>query len=106
MKQVYQITQSFPGHEKFGLISQMRRCAVSVPSNIAEGQARRTTGEFAQFLSHSEGSLAELHTQLIIAVQLHYCQSADVAGAFALIAEMRRMLNALRRRLPVRMSEK
>ena len=72
-KQVYELTQSFPGEEKFGLVSQMRRASVSVPSNIAEGQARNTTGEFVQFVSHAEGSLAELDTQLRLSVELGLC---------------------------------
>ena len=70
VKQIYQLTRNFPDEERFGLISQMRRAAVSVPSNIAEGQARHTTGEFIQSISHAEGSLAELDTQLIIAAEL------------------------------------
>jgi four helix bundle protein len=65
VKEVYEITRTFPRDEKFGLVSQMRRAAVSVPSNIAEGQARHSTGEFVQFISHAEGSLAELNTQLL-----------------------------------------
>jgi four helix bundle protein len=72
VKLIYQITQTFPAEEKFGLVSQMRRAAVSIPSNIAEGQARHSTGEFVQFLSHAEGSVAELETQLIIAVELGF----------------------------------
>jgi four helix bundle protein len=63
-KQIYLLTSRFPSEEKFGLVSQLRRAAVSVPSNIAEGQARNTTGEYVQFLSHAEGSAAELDTQL------------------------------------------
>ena len=59
-KVVYRLTQSFPAEEKFGLVSQMRRAAVSIPSNLAEGQARHTPGEFVQFISHAEGSAAEL----------------------------------------------
>jgi four helix bundle protein len=59
---VYRLSVQFPADERFGLISQMRRAAVSVPSNIAEGQARHTTKEFLQFLSHTLGSLAELET--------------------------------------------
>ena len=102
VKQVYQVTQSFPGHERFGLVSQMRRSAVSIPSNIGEGQARRTTGEFVQFLSHSEGSLAELHTQFVIALEMNYCRRVDIAEALALITEIRKMLSALRRRLLVK----
>jgi four helix bundle protein len=55
VKHIYRITQHFPSEEKFGLVSQMRRAAVSIPSNIAEGQARHTTREFIQFISHAEG---------------------------------------------------
>jgi len=63
---VYYITKSFPDEEKFGLVSQMRRCAVSVPSNIAEGQSRNSKGEFIQFLGIARGSIAELTTQILI----------------------------------------
>jgi four helix bundle protein len=101
-KLVYGLTRSFPSEEKFGIIAQMRRAAVSVPSNIAEGQARHTTGEFIRFLSHAEGSVAELDTQLIIATELNYCDSSSAAPAFQLISELRRMLNALRRKLAKR----
>jgi len=73
VKEIYLLTRGFPGDERFGLVSQMRRAAVSIPSNIAAGQARHTTGEFIQFVSHAEGSVAELDTQLMIAVDLGYC---------------------------------
>ena len=99
VKQVYELTRSFPADEKFGLVPQMRRAAVSIPSNIAEGQARHTTKEFVQFLSHAEGSLAELETQLIIGVDLGYCTAQDAAAALELASELKRMLNALRRKL-------
>ncbi len=83
VKHVYEITKGFPDDEKFGLISQMRRCAVSIPSNIAEGQARNTTGEFKQFIGVARGSIAELTTQLLISEQLGYLnapqQSIDLA---------------------------
>ena len=69
-KETYRLTANFPGEEKFGLVSQMRRAAVSIPSNIAEGQARHTTGEFVQFISHAEGSTAELETQVILSIEL------------------------------------
>src|SRR5438128_6321209 len=101
-KLVYRLTQSFPSAEKFGIIAQMRRAAVSVPSNIAEGQARHTTGEFIQFLSHAEGSVAELDTQLILSIELKFCGSAAADSAFELIGELRRMLNVLRRKLATR----
>lgn len=77
----------------------MRRAAVSIPSNIAEGQARHTTREFIQFISHAEGSNAELNTQLIIAIDLGYCTPDEARAAFDLMAELRKMLNALRRKL-------
>jgi four helix bundle protein len=74
----------------------MRKAAVSVPSNIAEGQARHTTGEFVQFLSHAEGSVAELDTQLILSVEFGYCSHAATTSAHALVLELRKMLSALR----------
>jgi four helix bundle protein len=101
-KLIYQLTNNFPGDEKFGLIAQMRRAAVSIPSSVAEGQARRTTGEFIQFISHAEGSLAELDTQLILSIELKFCSESAAEPAFTLLGEIRRMLNALRRKLAAR----
>jgi len=101
-KLIYQLTKDFPSEEKFGLVAQMRRAAVSIPSNIAEGQARHTTGEFIQFISHAEGSAAELDTQLILSIELNFCSSAAADSAFELIGELRRMLNVLRRKLAAR----
>src|SRR5438128_11132108 len=98
-KIVYRLTQNLPPEEKFGLVSQMRRAAVSIPSNIAEGQARHTTGEFIQFISHAEGSVAGLNTQLIVAVELNFCSTASSAPAAELMEDLRRMLNGLRRKL-------
>ena len=96
-KSIYRLTQNFPSEEKFGLTAQMRRAAVSIPSNLAEGQARHTSGEFVQFISHAEGSAAELDTQLILAVELGFCKKATAIPIYELIDEIRRMLNALRR---------
>jgi four helix bundle protein len=101
-KVVYKVTRNFPAEEKFGLIAQMRRAAVSVPSNIGEGQARHTTDEFIQFISHAEGSLAELDTQLILSIELQFCRGGVADPAFELINELRRMLNVLRRKLAAR----
>jgi four helix bundle protein len=99
VKTIYEITRAFPDEERFGLISQMRRAAISIPSNIAEGQARKTTAEFVHFLSTAEGSLAELDTQLTVSVELGYCNRPGVTGANELISELKKMLNALRRAL-------
>ena len=101
-KLIYQLTKKFPSEEKFGLVAQMRRAAVSISSNVAEGQARRTTGEFIQFISHAEGSLAELDTQLILSLELKFCSESAAEPAFTLLDEIRRMLNALLRKLAAR----
>lgn len=99
VKMIYQATKAFPSDERFGLVSQMRRAAVSVPSNIAEGQTRRTTGEFVQFISHAEGSLAELETQLLISLDLGFLSPAEADPLLASIDELQKMLNSLRHRL-------
>jgi len=70
--EIYQATTVFPKHETYGLTSQMRRAAVSIPSNIAEGKGHRSDAEFVRFLFHARGSLLELQTQLLIAQRLHY----------------------------------
>ncbi len=90
---VYRATQQFPKEELFGLVSQMRRAAVSIPSNVAEGQARLTQGEFRQFLGHARGSLAELETQLLISQNLGYLPGSP--GLFEQVAEVGRLLNGL-----------
>jgi len=83
---VYKTTATFPKHELYGLTQQMRRAAVSVPSNIAEGKGHYSDKEFARFLFHARGSLLELHTQLLIAGQLQYLSGAD-ARQLATMAE-------------------
>jgi four helix bundle protein len=103
-KVVYRLTSRFPDMERFGLISQMRRAAVSIPSNLAEGQARRTVGEFTQFISHAEGSTAELDTQLTLSVDLEFCSAKEAAEALGLVQELRKILNGLRRSLKSRNS--
>jgi len=98
-KLIYDLTRKFPSDERFGLTSQLRRAAVSVPSNIAEGQARHGTGEFLQFLSHAEGSLAEIETQLLLAVNLGFCQQTSVDEPLSEIDQLQKMLVALKRSL-------
>ena len=77
--EIYRTTAAFPRGEIYGLTSQMRRAAISVASNIAEGQGRLTKGEFQQFLGHSRGSLLELETQLAIALDLRYLEPNESA---------------------------
>lgn len=92
---VYETTAHWPSDERFGLISQVRRAAVSVASNIAEGAARRSTGEFKQFLGMARGSLAEAETQLILAGRFGYTQKDDLDALLGGANEISRMLVAL-----------
>jgi four helix bundle protein len=95
VKCVYQVTIEFPDTEKFGLTNQMRRSAVSVPSNIAEGHARNGDPEFKQFLKIAYGSSAELETQLHIARELEFISTSNFDRVHELLVEVRKMLNAL-----------
>jgi four helix bundle protein len=90
---IYDITKQFPDDERFGLVSQMRRCAVSVPSNIAEGQSRNTRGEFKQFLGIARGSVAELTTQILISERLGYL--IDPKSTVDMAEEVGRILSGL-----------
>jgi four helix bundle protein len=93
--EIYSITKEFPRDEIYGLTSQLRRSAVSVPSNIAEGQGRATKGEFIQFLCHARGSLFELETQIVIAEKLaHITRDIELRVA-SMITEVARILNGL-----------
>ena len=89
---VYHLTQAFPREEQFGLTSQIRRAAVSIPSNIAEGQGRLNPGEFRQFLAIARGSNCELQTQLEIARALNFASPMSIKKAEALSNEVRKML--------------
>jgi four helix bundle protein len=102
-ERIYRLTQKFPKEERYGLVSQMRRAAVSVPSNIAEGQARQGTREFLQFVSHAMGSLAELDTQVILSERLGHCTTKETVEIHRLIADLDRMFKALRRSLAERL---
>lgn len=99
VKQIYLVTKLFPPTERFGLMSRMRRAAVSVPSNIAEGQAHYTTGEFIQYLSHAAGPVSELDTQLALSIDLGFCASLQAQEARGLILELRKAITALRQKL-------
>jgi four helix bundle protein len=94
-KDVYKITRRFPDDERFGLISQLRRAAVSIPSNIAEGQARYSQREFLRFLSNARGSLAEVETQLLLSTELGYVPEEEMNKLTRRTAEVGRLLNGL-----------
>jgi len=99
VRDIYVLTNSWPSDERFGLISQIRRASVSVPSNIAEGWGRNKRGEFDQFLRYARGSLFEVDTQLIIAVEIGIAQDEQVAPLRERIDVLSRRLLALRRSL-------
>ncbi len=92
---IYKIAQKLPASEQFGLTSQLRRAAVSIPSNIAEGYGRQSTGNYRQFLSISRGSLIEIETQIDISERLKYLTQSDTENIFKEITEISKMLTSL-----------
>jgi len=94
---IYDLANAFPREEIFGLIAQMRRAAVSVPSNLAEGAARSSRKEFSQFLSVAKGSLSELETQLLISADLGYLDRGN--GVFAVAEHLAKLLSGLHRKV-------
>ena len=95
----YHASNAFPDHEIYGITSQLRRAAVSVPANIAEGRGRQHTAEFIQHLSIATGSLAELETHMELAQRLGYIDATILESVLARSKEVGRMLNALRNAL-------
>ena len=95
VEEVYKVSRSFPREEIYGLTSQLRRAAVSIPSNIAEGQGRRTTADFLRHLSIAYGSLLELETQLLIATRLNYLAPVKCSEILKMAGEVGRILNGL-----------
>ena len=104
VKKIYLITNSFPNTEQFGLISQMRRCVVSIPSNIAEGCGRNSDNELIHFLYVALGSSSELETQIIISVELNYLEKEKATGCLNLLNEIIRMLTSLIKSIKIRSS--
>lgn len=100
VKLVYQIVHRFPKYETYGLSDQLRRSAVSIPSNIAEGQARQHPGEFRQFLHIALGSAAEVDTQMIIAHELGYISITELQNIENLISEIQKMGHGILKQLP------
>jgi four helix bundle protein len=98
-ERVYRVTAGFPSDEKFGLTSQVRRAAVSIPSNIAEGQGRFSDQDFRRFLSIAHGSLREAETQLLLSKRLGYCTDDAIAETLSLGAEVGRLIQGLANKL-------
>ncbi len=95
VSQIYQITKIFPVEERYGLILQIRRCAISIPSNIAEGYGRKSTGDYLRFLQVANSSLYELQTQIEIALNLGYLPKDKFKYIYELSREIERMLSSL-----------
>jgi four helix bundle protein len=98
----YRLTEKLPRAELYGLVSQIRRAAISIPSNIAEGHARAHTREYLRHLSLARGSLVELETQVLAAARLRYIDEAESKSVLSTTAEIGRMLAGLARRLKER----
>lgn len=99
VENTYAVTRALPADERFGLVQQMQRAAVSVPSNIAEGHQRQSRNAYMHFLSIARGSLAELETQLLMLPRLQYMTEADIRMCLKLADEVGRMLRAITLRL-------
>ncbi len=97
--EIYRVTKDFPREEQFGLVSQMRRSSISIPSNIAEGYGRKSTGDYLRFLQIAMGSIFEIQTQLQIAVNLQYVNAGCFTEMFDESREIERMLSSLLNRL-------
>lgn len=93
--EIYKATESFPKGEEYGLKVQLRRAAVSVPSNIAEGQGRQTTGEFVQFLGHARGSLLEIETQVLLSERLQFFDNMTTERLLQSSTSTAKVLNGL-----------
>jgi len=97
--EVYRVTRAFPAEEKFGLIAQLRRAAVAIPSNIAEGRNRLGAAEFRRFVSIARGSVAEVETQLAVAVALGFVGAGEIVSLSSRLDELSKMLFGLYRSL-------
>lgn len=93
--EIYKLTENFPKTEMFGLTSQLRRASVSIPSNIAEGNSRRSTADYSQFLKIARGSCAEIETQILIAKNLNFISEKTFENLTNQIIEISKLLNAL-----------
>jgi four helix bundle protein len=99
VEEAYVLVKKLPKEELFALSDQIRRSAISIPSNIAEGQGRNSTKEFIQFLAIAKGSKSELETQLLLCVKINYLKASDIENAINLINEIGKMINVLQKSL-------
>ena len=105
-RRIYEITNTFPANEKYGIVSQMTRAAVSIPSNIAEGAGRNSNKEFANFLSIAIGSIFELHTQVVICEQIGYIDSETIKEIDQQIYTLQQQINTYKQRIEGNASRK
>lgn len=99
VENIYALTQSLPKDELFALTNQIRRAAISVPSNIAEGYGRQSKKEYQQFLSIANGSVCEIETQLLLCVRLGYLTEENTRETFQLLSEIGKMIIAIKQKL-------
>jgi len=104
-KAVYVLSSDFPDGERYGLTSQIRRCAISVPSNIAEGAGRNTDKEFLRFLAISSGSSFELETQLLLSVDLDFVKKDHVDGLLNKLATLQKMIYRFQEQLKIKVDK-
>lgn len=104
-KMIYIISSDFPQEERFGLTSQLRRCAISVPSNVAEGAGRKSDKEFLHFLSISTGSIYELETQLLLALDLGYTLQTKTDNTLEVISGLQKMLYRFQEQLSAKIKK-
>ena len=104
-EQVYRLTADFPKSEIYGLSSQMRRSAVSIPSNIAEGQGRDSTKEFLHFLAIAFGSICELETQLLLANRFNYLSDTDLESVLAILTSTSKTTRSLQKALKLKLEK-
>ena len=99
VKLLYSLVKELPQEELFALSDQMRRCVVSIPSNIAEGQQRNSSAEFSRFISYAQGSRAELETQLLACVEIGYLSENKIMDLMQILEEINKMLSSLSKTL-------
>ncbi|MFV0554297.1 MAG: four helix bundle protein [Mangrovibacterium sp.] len=97
--EIYRLVKLLPKEETYALSDQMRRAAVSIPSNIAEGQSRNSSKDYARFLAMAKGSRAELETQLLLCVRVGYLTNDDISVVIDLLSEISKIINAIQRKL-------